>query len=359
MAFLKTIWGKFTNSILSIVENDQKYLAQNKNIILGNKPKNVNIENWYDYNLEKIEEGKLGTLGGQVYKMRASMTEINDVVRKCGDPNDGLANTFNEYFGADYDSKSANTSDKFMDYFRGTPRTVAAATFDMKDLNRFYNYCYNFKSSTYKVIEGEKNRINEIYRAAMDSIDALSNVATAAAKEKEAASNGDTSGGDATGGEGEVKTSTDTTPATPKEGADFAAAMDMYFSEGIKLTSVKSDPMAAQAASNTKSEVNNDQHNASMKAATTTDTAARADAAGKVSEEDIKIIKNYYDNVFKLLNTYVKARLTCAEGAHRDYMKFFRWHVGQYKGTQTKTQKTGDAIDTGAAARASDQQFTI
>lgn len=363
MEFLKTIWGKFTNAMASVFQNDQKYLGENKNIIMGNKPKNVNIENWYNYDIDRINEGKIGSIGSELYSFTASSGMVstmatgynkgvlNDAVKKCSDKENGVANAFNMFFGSEYDSKSANTADKFKDYFRGVPVTVSASSFTTQDMQKFYDYCYNFKSSTLNVIEGEKNKINEMYQKAMDSINALDNKVTA---EKKA---GGSAGEEKSDGAENVKKPAGGDAGGEKtEGADLAAAMDMYFSE-VNITSTPGN--AAPSQDNpTKSQINNDQHDEKMKSMQDVDSEMRDKAATEATDEMIKALKTYYDNVFGLVKDYTAARLTCAQGAYHDYMKLFRWHVGQYKGTANADSQQGTVVDT-AAAKAQDDQSKI
>ena len=63
----------------------------------------------------------------------------------------------------------------------------------------------------------------------------------------------------------------------------------------------------------------------------------------KETKQDVAIMKSYYMNVFKVTKDFATTRMTVAESAYRDFMKFIRWHVGQYA-ANAKQDQQGDVV---------------
>lgn len=319
MKFLKNMWGKFTNSMASIFENEQKYLAANKNIILGYKPKSANIENWYNYDVDKINNVKLEEINRKLEVLSSATVAATDVsvsgeIAKCADPKDGINETFATYFKEFDNAKYANTVDKFKAYYTGDPVTINAANLSIQDIQKMYDYCYNFNDKTKPVLDKEKEAINSMYDKAIKSANMLEqNVPT---------------------------------QQQPQESTDMSSVFDKYFSEeGMKISKPDEDPNAAKdggASNAVNSPDTQQQQNIADK--------EKAGVGDDVTKKNVDTIKAYYTNVFKMMQTFVGARLTVAESAFRDYMKFMRWHVGQYAGQVTKADKQGDVITNGGKA---------
>jgi hypothetical protein len=249
----------------------------------------------------------------------------------------------------------------------------------MQAMTAMYDYCYAFKSDILPVLNGEKDKMNEVYQKAVDSINALDNKITKSKgdktnDDKQPEQNTPVDTGDQSAKTGNATPTgdqgADTGSATPggtnqttrlHNAADIASALDYYFNEdGIKVTSTPANPGDSSNNSGTKSIVNNSDHDKRMQIASDYDKDTRDSTAAndKVTDEIIKMVKTYYDNFFGLLKDYIAARITCAEGAYRDYMKFIRWHVGQYVGNVDKGEKNaGTNIDT-SAAKAEEQKET-
>jgi uncharacterized protein YoxC len=193
MEFLKKIWGKFTNSMKALFEDDVKYLNENRNVILGNTPKRVNLENWYDYRIDRINTVKLSEINNNLVKLSSPNAAAANVmynrpeVKSCGDPKNGVNNTFNQYFKEFDNQNMANTIDKFKFYFRESPKTVNAATFNQKKMNEIYEYCLNFKDKTLKVLEEERDNVNDMYDNIMNTVNSLADMAPSEDDNKEEA----------------------------------------------------------------------------------------------------------------------------------------------------------------------------
>jgi hypothetical protein len=330
MQFLKKIWGKFTNSMNALFENDVKYLEENKNIIIGNTPKRVKIENWYDYKLDKINNAELKNINNNFVVLQSANAAAvesmatNSVVKKCGDPKNGKNDTFATYFNEYENTNFANTVDKFKFYFRESPKTLNANTLTQKQMTAMFDYCYSFKDKTLKVLKEEINSVNDMHDKAKNSLNLLDDLVPAEEEKKE--------------GQNVEQNSAR---------VDFSSIYNDYFAEDIDITNKTApDKNVTTNDSPTKNAVNTQGTDDQAKEVEKRNNDATQDnvKAKGISKDTISIIKNYYDNVFGMTKDFVSTRLTVAESAYRDYMKLFRWHVGEYKGTKDKQDSSGDVV---------------
>jgi hypothetical protein len=368
MEFLKKIWGKFTNSMNALFENDVKYLEENKNIITGNTPKRVKIESWHNYKLDKINTAKLGDVDRNFVILQSANAAAadtmanNSVVKKCGDAKNGKNETFAEYFKEYENTNFANTVDKFKDYFMGPAITLNANTLSQKQMIAMYDYCYTFKDKTLKVLKDEIDAVNDMYDKANNSLTTLDNLVPSEdenadkkdeAKQAEApkaepteqASGGNPNNAYSTGSgaPGETTNAQVTDHASAR--LDFDSIYNDYFAEGMKITGNAAPNTTADKDSPTKNALNTQGTDAQQKNVEKSNSSDSTNyIKDKISKDTISTIRNYYDNVFGMTRDFVSTRLTVAESAYRDYMKLFRWHVGEYKGTKNGQDSSGDVV---------------
>ena len=76
---------------------------------------------------------------------------------------------------------------------------------------------------------------------------------------------------------------------------------------------------------------------------TANDNLNKNGPAEGTTKKQAQMIKQYYENVFKVTKDFATTRMTVAESAYRDFMKFIRWHVGQYA-ANAKQDKQGDVV---------------
>ena len=362
MQFLKNAWAKFINSMKGIFENDVKYLAENKNIILGNKPKAVSIENWYNYDINKINTAQLGKINSDLVQI-TNPNELSNIlkgpngqtVKDCADEKNGISNVFKKYF-SDFDNPNyANTVDKFKAYFNGGGKavTINASTFDQKQMQAMYEYCYNFMDKTKKTLQEDIDNINNMSDTVDSAIQQLENIVpdekTVEAEKQADAEKEKQMVKDAEQGIGQKdpsNTGDTTVHATnsqvplPKESIDnMASIFDTYFSESPTIGNTPADTATQNKDNPTKAAVGT--LNAAQQK--NSDAATNAGAAKDTTKQDVAIMKQYYLNVFKVTKDFATTRMTIAESAYRDFMKFIRWHVGQYA-VNAKQDQQGDVV---------------
>jgi hypothetical protein len=130
---------------------------------------------------------------------------------------------------------------------------------------------------------------------------------------------------------------------------DFNSIMDDYFNEWDKGTTAP-DPKSTKGSPTEKA----------MASPTTAQQTSIDNANNKpvdgLTKETVTVIETYYKNVFGMIKDFVSTRLTVSEAAYRDYMKFLRWHVGEYSGSKDKQSSGGDVITNNNDAKQSQQE---
>ena len=365
--FIKKIWGKFTNAMAGLFQNDQKYLSKNENTIKNVKPKSAKVDQWYNYNRDRIagEAGILSKVNQEMdnlinpTKLLSSMNQqIDPTIKECGDTQKGLANAFVKYFKQCDNPKENNTKDKFRTYFRGYPISINANTLTDQERTQMYDYCFNFKQGVQDVLQKDIDTINEMQSAAdsamqqlMDAVEKNeANMKQKQQEEKEAA--------DKVVKDGEADMSKEVQNIQKQQqnqkiadSSDMASVLDDFFSEANFGTPQENPPkngntQGMTATNAVKGSENVDKINQNQQAANQSIATSRDQSNTKANAE---IVERYVSNVFNLAKDYTSVKLSMAENAYKQYMQFFRWHVGQYAGTDQQQQQGGDNIDTSQA----------
>ena len=357
--FIKKIWGKFKNAMAGLFQNDQKYLAANENTIKNVQPKSARLEQWYKYDRTRIagEAGILNTLNQNMNKLLSPHTLMGSNpsapgspdISKCGDVKSGMANTFVTYFKQCDNPKENNTKDKFRTYFRGYPLTINSNTITQKERTDMYDYCFNFKQGVQDVLQKDIDTIEEMRSDAdqamaqfMQSID--QNEANVKA-EKEKAEQQQQNDTQQTGDK------TVTQVKSKEESTDMASVIDQYFSEFTPVATQDNSPdngnMQGTTAANAVT--GSDKVDNINKANTTANQTIAKGSNPNATKENAQVVERYVANVFGIARDYLAVKLSMAQNAYQQYMQFFRWHVGQYAGTDKQQQQGGDNIDTSQA----------
>lgn len=365
--FIKKIWGKFTNAMAGLFQNDQKYLSKNENTIKNVKPKSAKVDQWYNYNRDRIagEAGILSKVNQEMdnlinpTKLLSSMNQqIDPTIKECGDTQKGLANAFVKYFKQCDNPKENNTKDKFRTYFRGYPISINANTLTDQERTQMYDYCFNFKQGVQDVLQKDIDTINEMQSAAdsamqqlMDAVE--KNEANMKQKQQEEKEVADKAVKDGEAGMGKEVQNMQKQQQDQKtaESSDMASVLDDFFSEANFGTPQENPPkngntQGMTATNAVKGSENVDKINQNQQAANQSIATSRDQSNTKANAE---IVERYVSNVFNLAKDYTSVKLSMAENAYKQYMQFFRWHVGQYAGTDQQQQQGGDNIDTSQA----------
>ena len=371
--FIKKIWGKFKNAMAGLFQNDQKYLSANENTIKNTQPMNAKVDQWYAYKRDRIsgEAGVLTKLNQDMDKNISANNLMNKMlavksdpnIAKCGDAKNGAANVFMLYFKQCENTKENNTNDKFRTYFRGYPITINANTLTTQERTQMYDYCFNFKQGVQDVLQKDIDTVDEMRGVAEESIQKLmSAVEQNEAKMKADAEKANQNGqGDQANGQNQNdssgETSSDVSAPNPAgeekaESSSIASVLDQYFSEADFHSPIKNAPSNGSNVQGTTA-------TSAVSGSKNVDSIQKGDSASNDlvsavgdknnTKANAQIIENYIKNVFDITKQYVAVKLSMAQNAYQQYMQFFRWHVGQYAGTQQQQQQGGTNIDTSQA----------
>lgn len=361
--FIKKIWGKFKNAMAGVFQNDQKYLANNENTIKNVQCKSAQIDGWYNYNRALItnDTNTLATVNREMSNLvnaskllsnMNSTSQPDPKIAQCGDKTNGMTNAFVTYFKACDNPKENNTNDKFRTYFRKYPISINANTLTSKERSEMYDFCYDFKQSVQDVLQKDVDAIEEMRSAAEESLQQLMNaVETNEANmkkkaEEEAAKEQKEQQNQQTVQQGGQKTTEDN---KQHEATDLSSVIDQYFTElSIGPTSNASDSSAGN--STTAAAVNKPENMDNIKNASSAgnDQVAKS-MDSNATKANAEIIERYIKNVFDLTKQYAAIKISMAQNAYNQYMSLFRWHVGQYAGTDKQQQSGGNNIDTSQA----------
>ena len=364
--FIKKIWGKFVNAMAGLFQNDQKYLSNNENTIKNVKPKSAKIDKWYKYDRNRIsgEAGVLNSLNNNMNdlinptKLMANMVvDPGQDIKQCGDVQKGLANSFVKYFKQCDNPKENNTKDKFRTYFRGYPISINSTTLTDQERSQMYDYCYNFKQGVQDVLQKDIDTIAEMQSTAESAIQQLmaavekneANIKQKEAKDKEAAEQQNQQ----KDAKGQTQTGTETQAQNQAlaASANMTSVLDDFFSEADYGPSQDVTPKNGnnQGTTATSAVKASDKVDKITNAQQTANASIEKSYDKDASKANVEIVERYITNVFTLARDYTSIKLSMAENAYKQYMEFFKWHVGQYAGTDQQQQAGGDNIDTSQA----------
>lgn len=364
--FIKKIWGKFVNAMAGVFQNDQKYLTANENTIKNVKPKSAKIDKWYKYDRNRIsgEAGVLNSLNNNMNDLiNPTKLMVNMVVdpgqdiKQCGDAQNGLANSFVKYFKQCDNPKENNTKDKFRTYFRGYPISINSTTLTDQERSQMYDYCYNFKQGVQDVLQKDIDTIAEMQSTAESAIQQLmaavekneANIKQKEAKDKEAAEQQNQQ----KDAKGQTQTGTETQAQNQAlaASANMTSVLDDFFSEADYGPSQDVTPKNGnnQGTTATSAVKASDKVDKITNAQQTANASIEKSYDKDASKANVEIVERYITNVFTLARDYTSIKLSMAENAYKQYMEFFKWHVGQYAGTDQQQQAGGDNIDTSQA----------
>lgn len=161
----KKMWGKFSESVSRLINNNKTYLEKYKDIILTKKPKDESAEismHKYDVGVRNISGSPVPEFNYDKYKEILSSndafiagSEIKDY--KIGNGQGDMKDTFGEYFIGSTDTSY-----------------VKVTTLNMTDL---YNYCYSYDTLKDK-IEKDVSSIYKAHDAAVKLIESAASAGT-------------------------------------------------------------------------------------------------------------------------------------------------------------------------------------
>lgn len=347
MQFLQKLWGNFTNGMDKVFKNDQQYLSDNKNIILGNTVKSASITNWYQYNMDLITKAavpefpEMESVKSMAMSLNTNNVTISDKIKTNQNTDQVIQNYFREYVD---NSITGGFGEMVKAKLRGkNPVNVDAKSFNGALMQQMYDFCYNYGTNMKPTLENDIKTINELSQNATQALAELEKKEESAEPKDE---NNNTKKSDY-----EINYPPKDNNGAKKESYSYADMYSNYFNEGeatVKISNVNKTASADTGVKNDYSAANTNIKQASDgdKAAANTN-AANANSPDnkdntKVSDEQRKLLTNYVKSVFDVNKAFLDAKLKTIYACYSSYMKIIRWHVGQYTGTQSAN--TSDTV---------------
>lgn len=288
------MWNKFVARCQELFGQEQKFLENNKKIILEKQPLKADIK-IYDYNLDKLTSLVFPKYDGRTIK------EIKDeesfVARIL--PNVG--------------EKDSTVADKVKGIIRGGTEEKSHNSSEL-NFKKMYDYCYSFGKAKetlrgdIKAFEDTKNNVLTVAQTTANKVEQENK-----AKEAEAQK-----------AQGE---------------STYSVVLGRYITEA----EISNTDTSSSTNTNATRKDNNDKTVGGNIKNTTGDNpedstvekdVRDANTAGKEMDEIQEAIKIYY----KVGGDFLGAKLNIAVEIFKNYMQVLRWHVSNFT-TKTKTDK--------------------
>lgn len=292
ITFIKTLMGKFMESMTKILLDEKGYLEKYKDIILKKRPKD-DIEFSYtgDYReaANRLMNTELPLFNYEQYK--AELKAEGNIV---------LAQKLLKNFQLDSGSE---LSDQMKEYFIAADKGESKGKLSGVNMRELYDFCYNFK----KIKDITDKDINHLESSTM----AIQNAINAEIRKQPA----------------ETDTA-EKTGETPKEGeGDDSDVSDVGESAIVREADEKQAPINTNLSIKTTTYTDDDKKVDNVNAAKT----ANANAASGEKETDIDAMISKWITVCR---TIITAKWTASEQIAKDYMALIRAHVRSYVGTK-------------------------
>ena len=304
ITFIKTLMGKFMESMTKILLDEKGYLEKYKDIILKKRPKD-DIEFSYtgDYReaANRLMNTELPLFNYEQYK--AELKAEGNIV---------LAQKLLKNFQLDSGSE---LSDQMKEYFIAADKGESKGKLSGVNMRELYDFCYNFK----KIKDITDKDINHLESSTM----AIQNAINAEIRKQPAETN-------------TVEKTKEAPAETPKpennENSKKNSGSKSYVDKKNESTIIreadeKQAPINTNLSIKTTTYTDNDKKVDNVNAAKT----ANANAASGEKETDIDAMISKWITVCR---TIITAKWTASEQIAKDYMALIRAHVRSYVGTK-------------------------
>jgi hypothetical protein len=334
IAFLNRVWAKFVEFTNKMIASDKAYLEKYKDIILNQKPQDVDLEmRDYSTGIHRMTSTSI-----------PAFTSVQDKV-----PVDDADISFKGVLIPEYKDASKDFAGFAVAYFQGgeDKKSTNMTSLNMTDL---YNFCHDFekiKSS----IEKDKNVLGTTFNAAQSAIQKAKTDAQQPPQQQTPTAGGGTT--TPTAGAGEKGSSQDNPIGTP--GPNKVAKMNAnskkweYTGESYSLGNYMNSYFTEDDSHNSGMTIGKkpDPNAAGNTGATGGDTKASSNMQSvQTSTQPVKPDSNAdLDTLTKKIGAYntaasavVTSKMTSAHVIYKDYMKLVRLHVGSYVGQEGDSQ---------------------
>lgn len=341
IAFLNRVWAKFIENTNKLINSDKGYLEKYKDIILNNKPEDVEIE---------MREYAVG-IHNMTSHAIPPFTQVKDKV-----PIDSEDISFKTELIGDYKDATKDFAGFCVAYFEGGETKIKTnlTSLNMTDL---YNYCHDFDKIK-SVIEKDQSTVAKTYTDSQAAIQkAKANVqqgkpAVEPATTADNTQNNQQQTADNTQGDtGTAAPKVITQPLNNNKPQKFSIQnklqgqhasyslddyMGSYFTEADDKgnSGVVIGPSKAAPNSGQNTAVTTGGAKASQNMATTQTSKEPTVSEGEDLDTLLKKINNYDTATSAILT----AKMTAATAIFKDYLKIIKIHVGHHVGKDGETQ---------------------
>lgn len=319
VAFIKRIWAKFTESMMSVLDVDKPYLEKYRDIILK-KPVQFTTVSMRTYNIERILQAKLDAF------------DYNIMKEDLKDPSK-LAHRFIDKFDTAWDTEDFGGWCKA--YFCNGSEEVQDIDPTKLDMASMFDYCVTWKDKMKPALEKDVQAINNSNTKAYNLIKNVpkrDDKPTSTAETPASANTASNPTPAASTNNQQNSGNTNTSGATPTSGAAKPNEESFFFTNNTtysflyeaetKIDSGKST--SDTSTGKTGPTVSAPQTAGGVASKTTVDANKTKVDAGDDAYEDIdEAIKCYT----KIAGAVASSKLTVAGWAYKEYMQVIRAHV--------------------------------
>ena len=374
--FLRRMWGKFSESMNNLFDNNKEYLNQYRDIILNRPPKfaqsidmndcKLAINRMMKIQLQPVNSAILGRIPksdkeaneeGQLNRLRTTVVQEWNNGKPAKNPDD---KEFAQWLS---------------DYFKGADNPLTGVSMSDLNMREIFDFCYTAdkNGAMMKALQKDKDVVE---KNSKEFIDEIKKIAPAGNTNKDTKTTGETGTGGTGGGTGGTGTGTGGTggtgtgtgtggtgtgtgtgggakPAGVGESFVFSNVVgsyinESYFTEEIKMNNPGNN--AGNSASTQTATPATDSGNTALGSQKSrTDQKEKDAEANKGELEDIKKANDvretqtqlsYQANVYSQLGTDIcTAKMNGVTAVYNDYMQIIRAHVRSYVGNEKAAER--------------------
>lgn len=325
LAFIKRIWAKFTETMMSVFDVDKPYLEKYRDIILKKPMLSGTTVSMRNYQIDLIIKSALEPFDYNMMK--------DDLADRSK-----LTHRFIDAFKVE--DSTEDLSGWCKGYFCGGQEDAQEIDGDKINLSTFYDYCYTWKDKMLPALNKDITAINNSTTKAMNLVKNAEKdkpKAEEPAKATEAPKANNQTQQQAPNQNSAAANQTAANSGVKDQNASGNLFGDVDISRYSHLyeAEVKTTTTTSGSAVTTKgTTVGGDQTAAAAVKSTAVDANKTTVDGGT---DDIEALKKLIDNYSYVASKIAAAKLTVSEWAYKEYMQVIKAHVKQQLGNKEET----------------------
>lgn len=327
--FIKKAFGQFKERFSELLLTDKKFFEKYKDVIEKNPFKKHTLSDWYEYDIDKLNEIKVPEF--KFEDIEKHMSEDKDY-----DESTFIADNLNDVHAAIKTRvKEDNDFDSVKELVEASIRgTETKDEIDMSilDKGKIIKYCKNI-DATQKVLEQDQNMLNTN----------SSKIQTIVAKKLNEIRNNNANKDTTTTSSSDTNNQQQGEQQAEQEESAVIDPLSFPLFEG-KIGKVEDSPKSSSSSSSSNGGTAHSSVNKNVNKANTQDTQNKVDALGNtvdasgnstgkdVSDKEADRIEEATKQFFSSCSVILSTKLTLALAIYKDYMKILRVHVRDYVG---------------------------